>query len=41
VREYGGNGRRGYAVVLEVDKARVLEAFEDGVGGLLLRVRIA
>jgi hypothetical protein len=28
-------------VVLQVDKARVLEAFEDGVGGLLLRIGIA
>jgi hypothetical protein len=28
-------------MVLEVDEARVLEAFEDGVGSLLLRVGFA
>jgi hypothetical protein len=41
VGEDGGYGRRGYAVVLEVDEAGGLEAFEDCGGGLLLCGRVA
>ena len=39
--KYGRYGRSRNAVVLEVDEAGVLEAFEHRIGGLLLCVRVA